>query len=595
MTVRKGLMMIKYLMDCLKRVDTEHTYKNIFRVFCSHEDMPAVEWKLKREIQRLSFADQEFTVEYCRDSLVEALEGAEKGFICLKLANCPEWFSIYWGILAAGYKAFLIDSRHDKTLTQYFIDESKAVAIICNDGETYENTKTVKAGDIIALDHEKLLEIAANADRTSQTREERLSKYEWGDEVALCTSGTTSTAKIFVYNGEAMTQQVLSAECIIKRNEIICDDEPKKNLCFLPLNHIFGYMANYMWYSFFGAAQIMPEKLAPSILLSCCRDHGVTHILAVPLLVNNIAKGIKQKVAKQSKFKQFMFKFMMGVSNVCQRIHTRFGIGVARLLFGKSVLSSLAGKTVKCIIIGGGHVLPESMKIINCIGYYTLCGFGMTEVGISSLEMRYNIKYRLMGNVGTPQEKIEYRIVPLSEDNDKVGELILKGKSIHSGMIKNGVVTPPDTDENGWFRTGDIGRLDSYGALFIEGRLKEVIINESGENVYPDELENAFLSLENVKYFTVLGVRKPDSSYEDIALVCQVDAGVTSDEEAMEDLRLSIAKLNGTLPVYKKLNCAFVTEDDLPLANGIKIKRLIVKRRIENGEGNFIRIDRLSK
>ena len=74
-----------------------------------------------------------------------------------------------------------------------------------------------------------------------------------------------------------------------------------------------------------------------------------------------------------------------------------------------------------------------------------------------------------------------------------------------------------------------------------------------------------------------------------------MDAGVTSDEEAMEDLRLSIAKLNGTLPVYKKLNCAFVTEDDLPLANGIKIKRLIVKRRIENGEGNFIRIDRLSK
>ena len=162
-------------------------------------------------------------------------------------------------------------------------------------------------------------------------------------------------------------------------------------------------------------------------------------------------------------------------------------------------------------------------------------------------------------------------------------------------MIKNGELVPSDVDEEGWFRTGDIGRLDSYGALFIEGRLKEVIINESGENVYPDEVENAFLSLEKVKYSTVLGVKKENSNYEDIALVCQVEPGTTSDEEAMENLRKAIAKQNGTLPVYKKLSFALVTEEELPLANGIKIKRLIVKRRIENGEGNFVKFDRLSK
>ncbi|MBP5312599.1 MAG: acyl--CoA ligase [Clostridia bacterium] len=585
--------MIKYLMSCLEKVAVEHSYKNIFRVMCDHKDMPAVEWKIKGEIKKLSFGDQEFVVEYCADRINELLDGCEKGFVCFKLANCPEWFSIYWGILAAGYKPFLIDARHDKDLTQYFVDESKAVAIIANDGNEYDNTRTVKAADIMRLDRTHILEIAAGADKTSKDREERLSKYEWGDEVALCTSGTTSTAKIFVYNGESMTQQVLSAECIILKNEIICDDEPKKNLCFLPLNHIFGYMANYMWYSFFGAAQIMPEKIAPSVLLSTCRDHGVTHILAVPLLVNNIAKGIKQKVAKQSKFKQFMFELMLKISYLCQRINTNFGIKVAKALFRKSVLSSLAGDTVKCIIIGGGHVLPESMRIINCIGYYTLCGFGMTEVGISSLEMRYNIKYRLMGNVGTPQDRIEYRIEPMSDADENVGELVLKGKSIHSGMLKGGEPAPADLDGNGWFRTGDIGRLDSYGALFIEGRLKEVIINESGENVYPDELENAFLSLENVKTFTVLGVKRPDSSYEDIALVCQVEAGTISDEEKIERLRSDIAKLNGTLPVYKKINYALVTEDELPLANGIKIKRLIVKRRIENGEGDFVKLDKL--
>lgn len=587
--------MIDYLLSCLERVDKEHTYKNIFRIECAHEDRTAVEWKLKGEIKGLTYAQQEAVVLYCADRLGEILKGREKGFVCLKLANCPEWFSIYWGILAAGFKPFLIDARHDAELTKYFIDQSKAVAIIANDGNTYEETVTVNANDVIALDKKTILEVAEKGETGPEKREERLARYDWADEVVLCTSGTTSTAKMFRYNGEAMSQQMLSADCIIKKNEIICDDSQKKLLCFLPLNHIFGFMANYMWYSFFGSAMVMPDKLAPSILLQTCRDHGVTHILAVPLLANNIAKGIKQKVEKSSAFKRFMFKAMMRISYRAQRISTKFGIGLAKKLFKNSVLKNLAGTSVRCIIIGGGHVLPESMKIMNCIGYYTLCGFGMTEVGISSLEMRDNIKYRLMGNVGTPQDKIEYRILPLSEDNANVGELILRGKSIHSGMIKNGELVPSDVDGEGWFRTGDIGRLDSYGALFIEGRLKEVIINESGENVYPDEVENAFLSLEKVKYSTVLGVKKENSNYEDIALVCQVEPGTTSDEEAMENLRKAIAKQNGTLPVYKKLSFALVTEEELPLANGIKIKRLIVKRRIENGEGNFVKFDRLSK
>lgn len=586
--------MIDYLMGCLEKVDREHSYKNIFRVMCDNGDLAAVEWKLRKEIQKLTYREQEFVVEYCGDRIRELLSGCGKGFVCFKLANCPEWFSVFWGILCAGYKPFLVDARHDRDLTQYFINESGAVAIITNDGNTYDNARTVNAGDIIRLDKEHILKIAEENRNAPGTVDERLSRYVWGDEAALCTSGTTSTAKIFVYNGESMVQQMLSAEGIIKSNEIICNDSPRKHLCFLPLNHIFGFMANYMWYAFFGSTMVMPEKIAPSVLLQTCRDHRVTHILAVPLLVNNIAKGIKQKLEKQSAFKRFMFNRMIGISYLAQRINTSFGIKVAKKLFGKSVLSSLGGDSIECIIIGGGHVLPESMKIINCIGYYTLCGFGMTEVGISSLELRKNIKYRLMGNVGTPQNKIEYRVIANGEDSD-VGELILRGKSIHSGMLKGGKPAPADVDGEGWFRTGDIGRLDKYGALFIEGRLKEVIINESGENVYPDELENAFLSLEGVKAFTVLGVAKENSSYEDIVLVCQVEAGITGDPAQMETIRSSIAKMNGSLPVYKKLNYALVTEDELPLANGIKIKRLILKRMIEKGEGTFVKIDRLSK
>ncbi|MBO7503421.1 MAG: AMP-binding protein [Clostridia bacterium] len=588
--------MDKYCFNCIDMLKNgEHTYKGIFKVYSTHKDMPAVEYRLDGQIKKLSFTDVELVSGYCADRILEKMQGVSKGFVCFKLANCPEWFEIFWGILMAGCCPFLIDARHDEKLTQYFIDEGGAVAIITNDGHQYENCLTIAASDIIKLDKRQILEIAVNADRTSKTAIERIDSYEWGNEVALCTSGTTSTAKIFIYNDEAIFNQVMNAGPIIRADKNICDDREKRMLCFLPLNHIFGFMANYLWYSFFGASQVLPDRMAPSVLLQTCRDHKVTHILAVPLLVNNIAKGIKGKLSKQSKFKQFMFNFMLNLSIFAQRIGPDFGIAVAKALFNKTVLKELAGNSIQCIICGGGHVLPESLRIINGIGYYTLCGFGMTEVGISSMERRRKIKYRLQGVVGVPVVSMEYKIVPFNDNDQSAGELVMRGGSIHSGMLKNGKHAPAATDEDGWFRSGDIGRLEK-GALYIEGRLKEVVVNESGENVYPDELEDSFLNIEGVKAFTVLGINKGGGSvYEDIVIVCQTEPAYVDDPELTEKLRKEIAARNAELPVYKKLNYCLITKEDLPLSNGIKIRRVVIKREVEDGSGlsKYVKIEKL--
>ena len=591
--------MRKYKIDrcneCMDMLKKDKNYRNIFRIFCSHETITSVEFKLDGEIKKLSFADMEFVSEYCGDKIIEILKDVPKGFVCLKLANCPEWFGIFWGILLAGYKPFLVDARHDENLTKYFLDESGAVAIISTDNYGFEGVKCVDANEIIKLGKRTLLEVSANADRTSKTREERIMSYDWGDEVALCTSGTTSTAKIFVYNGETMANQIENAREEEFADSNICGDEEKRNLCFLPLNHLFGFMANYIWFGFFGSSMVMPDKIAPSVLLSTCRDHHVTHILAVPLLFNNIAKGIKQKIEKQSKFKQFMFNRMLDISLFAQKIEPNFGISVAKKLFGKSVLSNLAGDDIICLISGGGHVLPETLRIVNGIGYYTICGFGMTEVGVSSMENRRKIKHRLAGCVGLPCSSIEYKIVPLNDNDDSVGELVMRGSSIHSAMLKNGGYAPAAVDEEGWFRTGDIGRLTN-GALYIEGRLKEVIINESGENVYPDELEDMFLGIGGISQFTVLGIKKSkDSPYEDIVFVGQVADNVLGDKDKIEKIRLEIAERNGGLPVYKKLGYILLTADELPLSNGIKIRRAVIKKQVEGGEGNYLKIESLKK
>lgn len=175
----------------------------------------------------------------------------------------------------------------------------------------------------------------------------------------------------------------------------------------------------------------------------------------------------------------------------------------------------------------------------------------------------------------------------MDPSNPDVGELQIRGKSLHSGVVKNGQILSTALNSEGWFETGDIGRLED-GALYIEGRLKEVIVNESGENVYPDELEDYFTELEGVTQFTVLGISKGGGNkYENITLVMQSSKDV-SDKEYLDRLLGQVKERNNRLPVFKKLSRILVTNDSLPLANGIKIKRAEIKKQIEAGQGNYV-------
>ena len=147
-------------------------------------------------------------------------------------------------------------------------------------------------------------------------------------------------------------------------------------------------------------------------------------------------------------------------------------------------------------------------------------------------------------------------------------------------------------DQDGWFPTGDIVRLEEVCAC-VEGRCKDIIINESGENVYPDELEDYFSDLENVDQFCVLGIRTQQEErtmstrtwnklqYESITLVLSVGDRYREEQFLMELIR-KVAAINAKLPVLKKVTRVIVTPDKFETANGIKVKRVALKNMIEN-------------
>ena len=211
----------------------------------------------------------------------------------------------------------------------------------------------------------------------------------------------------------------------------------------------------------------------------------------------------------------------------------------------------------------------------------------MTETGIDSVELTNDIDRCLDASVGKPFSPMEYRIAR-AKAGDETGELQIRGEAIHSGRMVDGVYIQRETADGGWFSSGDIAR-EVNGRYYIEGRLKDVIVGESGENVYPDEIEDSFAELPGAENICVAGIATK-GVYDDSTLI--VYMGDSADDEGKVDALIAeIRRVNNLLPIFKKINKAYLSLDPLPLANGIKVRRQKVKEAVERGQGRFEEID----
>lgn len=544
-------MTLTYNFDTLRNLPLN--FKSIFQLLCHNGEKIAGEFTNDGIISSWSFKDYELKT-YKAATKILSLAGKENRgrYIALKIPNSQLWPVMFWGILAAGFKPILLDSTLNDEMTSFLVKQSNSVMVLTTPVE-FEN-------------------------------EEPLSSFYWCDEVALCTSGTTSTSKVFTYSGEAICYQLFNLEGFIENTRIYPVDGDKV-LAFLPFHHIFGFIAQYLMYSFIGAAMVYIKDRAPETIMKACKAHQVTHIITVPLLPNNLANGVLKRVNEASSFDQRLFKSMYNTSLLSQKLNFENGIKLSQKLFRK-LQDNLLGPQLKMIISGGSHIPHETVKLMNAIGYYLVCGYGMTEIGIASCQGDYELSKRLTGSSGRMFKHLEYKI----SDNDS--ELLVRGKAIHTGMLIDGIKAPADTDIDGWFKTGDIVKINE-NALFIQGRVKDIIVNESGENVYPDELEDYFSKLPWVNYISVLGTKR-DSSYENITLILNMDQANMS-EDNFDRLVDAVNKVNGTLPILKKVNKVFATNNQLPLANGIKVKRNKLKEMIENNRIDLVELNLKTK
>lgn len=542
----------KNTLACLQK---DQTYRNMFHMMAAYGDDTAAEISDQNgQIIKRSYREY-INMSYDACGYLQQEKKDVKGSIIgFAYDTCMDWPVIFWGILMAGGIPLLMNPGTDAALNTAILKEAGAAAYIAAAPLQGCELPFIPAGPML--------------------RPGSAGTEVWSDQVALCTSGTTGASRVFLYDSHTIVSQILSFREAKQRNPDMpfVEDTPCKLLAFLPFHHVFGFSVIYLLYSCTGKTLVYLRDRSVQTILDACRRHEVTHLYCVPMFFNALAAGLRRKMMSEmgmtaEKLDEMCNKFlMMHASQIGQEKKQ-----LPDQLLG--IQKSLLGTKIRSMITGGGHVPAETLRMINAIGYPLYNGFGMTECGIISVEMSLNPMQRVLGSIGKPFSLTEYKI---AGDGD-VGEMMIRGEALYSASIVGGKIVPHDKTQ--WFGTGDIVRRTPDG-LFIEGRCKDVIINASGENIYPDELEDAFAGLPGAAKVCVLGLK--DGEYESIALVVETGASNT-DRDALTD---AFNEVNEKLPMDRKVSRLLISARPLPVSGSLKIKRRKLKESIENGEWN---------
>ena len=550
--------------------EKEKAMKSIYEVMMSDSlDSPASQWLGDSgEIVTKSFSEYNENVKNMAQFLSKSIGTRHRGsFIGLSTDNSHLWQVSFWALLMAGYKPALVDVNHRAEMVDYLIECAGLKAIL---GRKIPGLKHHIPQIPAEALHEGLKDAGAVAVFAPQ----------WADHLALCTSGTTATAKVLVFDGAAIISQVEGFyRTYLRDPRIASAPTAVKSLAFLPMHHVLGFITLCIAYPFLNTAIVFLRDRSPAAIQNACQTIGVTHMVSVPLLINNLRNGVYRKIRKEEPKKEKMLNFLLKAGLIIQKIAPEKGDYFVRKYITTSVIRKLFGKTFAWICVGGTHVPVDSLKFINGLGHVATIGYGMTECGIIAFEPGTNFNRRIDGTTGPLMHGFSYKITDHAGNETRTGELLLKAASMHIGRMYKGEMIPPDVDGDGWLHTGDIARFDN-GSLVIEGRLKEVILNESGENIYPDELEDDFNDLLGlVNRYCILGLDNNGS--DEIALVVEVQDDVCN-VQSMDEISRKVNAVNSKLPFMKRIKRVYAANEPMPLANGIKVRRQKLKELIEN-------------
>lgn len=526
---------------------SDKTMRALFSLMFSESDNIMSERADGYRIYATTYGESRASVEKRAAKLSALLGTAEKGsLVGLALDNSLDWIEFFWSILYAGYKPLLVNTRLDvATINKVFADYDVSA--------------------VISEDRSFAVRVLVPSEIDGTQTDEPADVSLFADEVYLMSSNTSSRLKICAYTGMRFYYQIKDSAEIIRHSKAAQKHYKGrlKLLAFLPLYHIFGLVAVYIWFCFFSRTLVFLKNYSPETILGTVKKHEVTHIFAVPVLWEKIYSSATAKIRERGE--KTYRKFLRGMKLVSVPVIGRL---IRRFAF-KEIRENIFGDSVSFMINGGGYISENAMKFMNGIGYFLTNGYGMTETGITSVELSERASQRNKRSVGRPFGAVEYRI------NDE-GELLVRGKSLSHKIMCGGKVTVTADDE--WFNTHDLFAFRD-GKYYINGRKDDLVICSNGENINPDMTEPE-LSVEGTR-----GVCLTGSDGETVLIV---EIARFTDESSFAALQERLTAKISALGLAPLIDRIVYTDTPLRGEDDFKTARKKVLQRLREGGLNVI-------
>jgi long-chain acyl-CoA synthetase len=499
---------------------------------------------------------------FCRELEARGIGKGER--VMLWGENCAEWVAAFFGCALGGVVVVPMDDGAAADFAVRVSEQVEARLWICSRRHAAENI--AGAVPVIALEGIKtpilslqktqgqgwgtLGESSVASTNVAVGRDDTLQ--------IVFTSGTTAEPKgVVITHGNVLANVAPLEQEMQRYLKYERWVHPVRFLNLLPLSHVFGQFLGMFLPPLLGGTVIFQEELKPSEIVSTIRRERVSVLVSVPRVLQSLKQKIERDLEDGGKIEEFRRRFR--ASEGKHFLHRWWIFRGIRRQFGWKFWA---------FICGGAALDAETEEFWGRLGYAAIQGYGLTET--TSL-VSVNHPFKLgKGSIG---KVLPGREVKLAED----GEILVRGGGVSSGYWGAGDAQTaaderiPDariSDDQGWYRTGDIGALDEAGNLYFKGRKKEVIVTPGGTNVYPDDLEAALRRQPEVKDCVVVGMERGGNAEPCAVVILRGDA----------ELESVVQRANQSLAEYQRMRMWVEwPEEDFPRTNTQKPRRNVIR------------------
>jgi len=451
--------------------------------------------------------------------------------------NCAEWIAAFFGCLLRGAVVVPVDKIAAPDFAQRIAEQVDASLCVSS---PHNQTAAIPSLHLETLTEELARHSDAPVATPPLTRDDIVQ--------IVFTSGTTADPRgVVITHGNILANLEPLEREIDKYRKYERIFHPLRFLNLLPLSHVFGQFLGIFLPQLLAATVIFQDTLNPSEVLAIVKKERVSVVVAVPRLMESLKDKIERDLESGGKLETFRKNFAAAKDQhfakrwwMFRRIHNRFGW------------------KFWAFISGGAALDAETEEFWRRLSFVVIQGYGLTETtSLISLNHPFRTGKRSIGKV------LEGREMKLDEN----GEILVRGANVAAGYWQAKELKPV-LNEEGWFRTGDIGELDAEGNLYFKGRKKNVIVTREGMNVYPEDLEVALRQRPEIRDCVVVGVQQGGNA-EPVAVLLMRDS---------TDPATAVQQANRQLSDYQQMRRWWLwPEDDFPRTPTLKPKTSVIQ------------------